>query len=84
MGMNDVNSLSHSKWNCKYHIVFGRCQVVVGFFNSKMVAHLPVGIKGKMNGVPPLTPTDICAVRKVRLLSPDFIYSSCSTAGTEG
>ena len=22
MGMNDVNSLSHSKWNCKYHIVF--------------------------------------------------------------
>ena len=22
MGMNDVNSLSHTKWNCKYHIVF--------------------------------------------------------------
>ena len=22
MGLNDVNSLSHSKWNCKYHIVF--------------------------------------------------------------
>ena len=22
MGMNDINSLSHSKWNCKYHIVF--------------------------------------------------------------
>ena len=20
--MNDVNSLSHSKWRCKYHIVF--------------------------------------------------------------
>ena len=20
--MNDINSLSHSKWNCKYHIVF--------------------------------------------------------------
>ena len=20
--MNDNNSLSHSKWNCKYHIVF--------------------------------------------------------------
>ena len=20
MGMNDVNSLSHTKWNCKYHI----------------------------------------------------------------
>lgn len=22
MGMNDVHSLSHSKWKCKYHIVF--------------------------------------------------------------
>ena len=20
--MTDINSLSHSKWNCKYHIVF--------------------------------------------------------------
>ena len=22
MGMNDINSLSHTKWVCKYHIVF--------------------------------------------------------------
>ena len=22
MSMNDVKSLSHSKWRCKYHIVF--------------------------------------------------------------
>ena len=22
MGMNDVHSLAHSKWNYKYHIVF--------------------------------------------------------------
>ena len=22
MSMNDIHSLSHSKWNCKYHIVF--------------------------------------------------------------
>ena len=22
MSINDVNSLAHSKWNCKYHIVF--------------------------------------------------------------
>ena len=22
MGMNDINSLSHFKWNCKYHVVF--------------------------------------------------------------
>ncbi|PWL87027.1 MAG: IS200/IS605 family transposase, partial [Oscillospiraceae bacterium] len=20
--MNDVNSLSHTSWNCKYHVVF--------------------------------------------------------------
>lgn len=31
--MNDVNSLSHSKWRCKYHIVFApkyRRQVIYG------------------------------------------------------
>ena len=31
--MNDNHSLSHSKWNCKYHIVFApkyRSQVVYG------------------------------------------------------
>ena len=31
--MNDNNSLSHSKWNCKYHIVFApkyRRQVIYG------------------------------------------------------
>ena len=22
MGVNDINSLAHSKWTCKYHIVF--------------------------------------------------------------
>ena len=22
MGLNDINSLSHTNWNCKYHIVF--------------------------------------------------------------
>lgn len=22
MGLNDINSLSHTKWNYKYHIVF--------------------------------------------------------------
>ena len=33
MGLNDINSLSHSKWNCKYHIVFApkyRRQVFYG------------------------------------------------------
>ena len=22
MSINDINSLAHAKWNCKYHIVF--------------------------------------------------------------
>ena len=22
MSLNDINRLSHTKWNCKYHIVF--------------------------------------------------------------
>ena len=38
MGMNDINSLSHTKWNCKYHIVFApkyRRQV---FYREKRVA----------------------------------------------
>lgn len=38
MGLNDINSLSHSKWNCKYHIVFApkfRRQV---FYGEKKIA----------------------------------------------
>ena len=33
MSMNDINSLAHSKWNCKYHIVFApkyRRQIIYG------------------------------------------------------
>ena len=33
MGLNDVNSLSHTKWRCKYHIVFApkyRRQAIYG------------------------------------------------------
>lgn len=33
MGLNDIHSLAHSKWNCKYHIVFApkyRRQVFYG------------------------------------------------------
>ena len=38
MGLNDINSLAHSKWNCKYHIAFApkyRRQV---FYGEKAVA----------------------------------------------
>ena len=31
MGMNDINSLSHTKWNCKYHIVFAPKYSISGF-----------------------------------------------------
>ncbi len=31
---NDVQSLAHTKWNCKYHIVFGPCQVVTEFLSG--------------------------------------------------
>jgi len=33
MDLNDIHSLAHSKWNCKYHIVFAskyRRQVFYG------------------------------------------------------
>ena len=35
--MNDINSLSHTRWNCKYHIVFAakyRRQVIYGKIKS--------------------------------------------------
>lgn len=31
----DTNSIAHTTWNCKYHIVFGPCQVIVGFLKNK-------------------------------------------------
>ena len=46
MGMNDINSLAHTKWNCKYHIVFapkyrrrdiyGRIKVDIGKILRKL------------------------------------------------
>ncbi len=35
MGMNDINSLSHSKWNCKYHIVFAPKYRRMIFYHEK-------------------------------------------------
>ena len=37
MGMNDVNSLSHTKWNCKYHIVFAPKYRRKVFYQEKRV-----------------------------------------------
>lgn len=38
MSMNDINSLSHTKWTCKYHIVFAPkfCRKV--FYQEKRAA----------------------------------------------
>ena len=38
MGLNDINSLSHSKWNCKYHIVFAPKYRRMVFYGEKKVA----------------------------------------------
>ena len=38
MGMNDVHSLAHSKWNCKYHIVFAPKYRRMVFYHEKRVA----------------------------------------------
>ena len=41
--MNDINSLAHSKWNCKYHIVFApkyRRMVIYGQIKADIGAIL--------------------------------------------
>ena len=38
MGLNDINSLAHSKWNCKYHIVFAPKYRRKVFYGEKRVA----------------------------------------------
>lgn len=38
MGMNDINSLSHSKWNCKYNIVFAPKYRRKVFYKAKRAA----------------------------------------------
>ena len=37
MGLNDINSLAHSKWNCKYHIVFAPKYRRKVFYGEKKV-----------------------------------------------
>ena len=38
MGLNDINSLSHTKWNCKYHIVFAPKYRRKVFYKDKRIA----------------------------------------------
>lgn len=54
--MNDVNSLSHSKWRCKYHIVFASYCICNGVFihtslcefhQGKLLFHLTISFEEK-------------------------------------
>ena len=38
MSLNDINSLSHTKWNCKYHIVFAPKCRRKAFYKEKRAA----------------------------------------------
>ena len=38
MSLNDINSLAHSKWNCKYHIVFAPKYRRMAFYREKKMA----------------------------------------------
>ena len=38
MNLNDINSLSHTKWNCKYHIVFALKYQRKVFYKEKRAA----------------------------------------------
>ena len=38
MSLNDMNSLAHSKWNCKYHIVFAPKYRRMVFYGEKKIA----------------------------------------------
>ena len=38
MGLNDMNSLSHTRWNCKYHIVFAPKYRRKVFYQEKKAA----------------------------------------------
>ena len=38
MGLNDIHSLSHTKWNCKYHIVFAPKYRRMVFYKEKRKA----------------------------------------------
>ena len=38
MGLNDIKSLSHTRWNCKYHIVFAPKYRRKVFYKEKKAA----------------------------------------------
>ena len=65
MGLNDIHSLSHTKWNCKYHIVF------VPKYRRKVFYHEKRAEVGKIL-------RQLCEWKGVRLLEgevcPDHVH----------
>ena len=71
--MNDVKSLSHSKWRCKYHIVFApkyRRQIIYRKLRSdigKILRELCRDFRGRMLPGPyPYAGNDTAAFERVK------------------
>ena len=63
MSMNDINSISHTKWNCKYHIVFAPKFRRKVFYREKKAAILP-GFKHTSSNYWKLITVSVSAHRK--------------------
>ena len=50
MGLNDINSLSHTRWNCKYHIVFAPKYRRKVFYQEKKAAIGKILRQGYLKG----------------------------------
>ncbi len=59
MGLNDIHSLSHSKWNCKYHVVLSLEKSFSSWRNGRWPVAVDCG--GKFGA------TDLFATRKWNL-----------------
>ena len=75
MSLNDINSLSHTKWNCKYHIVFAPKYRRKVFYKEKRAAI------GKIL-------RQLCEWKSVKIVEaeacPDHIHLLTAEKGAEG
>ena len=63
--MNDIHSLAHSKWNCKYHIVFA----------PKYRRKTMFGAKGREIGA---ILRELCKWKGVNIIEAELLSSSCN------
>ena len=68
MSLNDINSLSHAKWNCKYHIVFAPKYRRKVFYEEKRVA------VGKIL-------RQLCEWKGVKIIEAEVCPRPCAYAG---